>query len=1051
MTTEIIINLEESRAARVLKKEEWVQQNAYVDFDNILERLLLKAKDYDPSGFEEIREHYHETIFIGGERGFGKTTFILNKFDELKDKSTNRRVCPLGIIDPTLIKKDKERVFLDIVSRIKKEVDKHSYNPSASQFQKGEYEEWLGHLRRLAVGLSQLDSHGGSEQEYFDEYMFLEKGLDDIRQGTSLELDFHKFVERSKHILKIDAFIVVFDDIDTDFKSGWPVLEVIRKYLTTPHLVVVLCGDPNLYTKLVRMQQWGMLDGLAKYEQKNHSVIENLVDELEEQYMLKILKPINWIHMRSVKFYMDQPFNQYSITVKKTADGYPYPIMELLSQLCSKVLKTTSALIPLYKIANDRYSKEVMDMLLAAPIRTLIAVLNVSIKLVEFDTGVSRPLPEEIYHDLTDIFLPVMFRYQYGIREIANIDSNSSLKQLVINLNQLGVLVEGHRLRGELLDKEKNIFFLVLGTHYSRYLSRHPAGYIDYFIILGLAREMALQWPFRETNDKSSIDTPQKRMERYIKHVGIDSSENSLQTARKFISFFRAQSSRRTIRTGTLRLYPEEVQSSDLSMFWKKYFSKKNREEVDKLLEKVKNSKKLRGRNPAEIEQDVNEELHPLVGGTERGAIGQMWRFAIKRHLYHKNIDLGQPEDAQRNKTGQKKKQIFQNYFNTVRTLERAIVSYQRYFVTLLVSTNMSRGGEYIPYASFFNLLGTISLILSADNAQGIHDSLYKYSQIRVFPTYETGAGSSVELGVKNVYEFSPLADQAISDEHRDEIIDGFNKFCNLLDLWRSQAIRLEGHPLPVELIARIWGRFYAAINYMDNVLPNNDLFVGNVMHRVIVSFLNAVLVELLMDNYGDSIQLNLRQPILRDRVFTENLDCLYKMESYGKPCYEFFSFIFACPVWGLYLCPRNDFMTKDNPVMYEYLERTSAYFDIPKADLMDIFEVKYGDSNNTFRNLYTPLNSIMVMISRPSFEVSDDTVIQLVEDFGPVILEQAREFKDSGKLFAGKNITAFINNCIRIITEEIEDKEAAESISKSKKAKDLIKKHLITAGYITK
>ncbi|MCD8079453.1 MAG: hypothetical protein LUF04_03295 [Bacteroides sp.] len=49
---------------------------------------------------------------------------------------------------------------------------------------------------------------------------------------------------------------MAFDDVDTDFAKGWPVMETIRKYLTSPQLITILSGDINLYTLLIRKKQW---------------------------------------------------------------------------------------------------------------------------------------------------------------------------------------------------------------------------------------------------------------------------------------------------------------------------------------------------------------------------------------------------------------------------------------------------------------------------------------------------------------------------------------------------------------------------------------------------------------------------------------------------------------------------------------------------------------------------------------------------------------------------------------------------------------------------
>jgi hypothetical protein len=78
-----------------------------------------------------------------------------------------------------------------------------------------------------------------------------------------IEHKFHIFIERSLHFIGKECFLMAFDDVDTDFSRGWPVLEVIRRYLTSPRWITVVCGDLDLFAILVRGKQW------SNFEEKN--------------------------------------------------------------------------------------------------------------------------------------------------------------------------------------------------------------------------------------------------------------------------------------------------------------------------------------------------------------------------------------------------------------------------------------------------------------------------------------------------------------------------------------------------------------------------------------------------------------------------------------------------------------------------------------------------------------------------------------------------------------------------------------------------------------
>lgn len=63
--------------------------------------------------------------------------------------------------------------------------------------------------------------------------------------------NFNRFVEQSLELIKKKAFLICFDDIDTDFTKGWPILEILRKYLQ-PKIITILSGHVELYSAIVR-------------------------------------------------------------------------------------------------------------------------------------------------------------------------------------------------------------------------------------------------------------------------------------------------------------------------------------------------------------------------------------------------------------------------------------------------------------------------------------------------------------------------------------------------------------------------------------------------------------------------------------------------------------------------------------------------------------------------------------------------------------------------------------------------------------------------------
>ncbi len=74
---------------------------------------------------------------------------------------------------------------------------------------------------------------------------------------NNLEERFHIYIRETLKLLDKKCIVIPFDDIDTDFKKGFEILEVLRKYITSGQIITILTGDLELYSKLVRKKPTG--------------------------------------------------------------------------------------------------------------------------------------------------------------------------------------------------------------------------------------------------------------------------------------------------------------------------------------------------------------------------------------------------------------------------------------------------------------------------------------------------------------------------------------------------------------------------------------------------------------------------------------------------------------------------------------------------------------------------------------------------------------------------------------------------------------------------
>ena len=308
----LIINLSNSGMGRFDEHNDILQRDALKRLDVLIVEQLNDISDEIQDSYAKISEtslsyqRIHNAMLIQGGRGSGKTTFLLNALRRLNapqtmDKSTESDIAKaaaslyvLPMVDPTLIE-TKENIIIVILSMIEAAIA-HVVDDS------GKMEKVR---QSLAEGLGLLDGIGPDSaygNEWEDANWVMSRGLHKAKKGRMFELKFGVYLEVALAMLNKKAFVIAFDDVDTNFNHGHTILETIRKYLTSPRLVLLLSGDLDLYGRLLRRNIYGTFgEQVLKYDPdiigKDKHNLGHAVLELEEQYLLKIVPPQNRIPM----------------------------------------------------------------------------------------------------------------------------------------------------------------------------------------------------------------------------------------------------------------------------------------------------------------------------------------------------------------------------------------------------------------------------------------------------------------------------------------------------------------------------------------------------------------------------------------------------------------------------------------------------------------------------------------------------------------------------------------------------------------------------------
>ena len=240
----------------------------------------------------------HNAILVYGERGSGKTVFISNIEDNVKE---NHYVF-LDIVDPTLLSDSKVidgcEAFCSILIGIVHEYLKRKVfsKDSISEQDKNAYTK---NFREVADCLSSLKNAKN------------ESGLDSIFfHGNAIALeqklhDFFAFV--SKTLLNGKMLCFRLDDVDMSFDFGFLCLETMRKYFSSPWVIPIVCGDISLYQHLVENEY---LSSFSKCDAKWKGVLEK--ENYSSKYLTKIFP--NNLRLKIVRCadFVSQNYNQIS-------------------------------------------------------------------------------------------------------------------------------------------------------------------------------------------------------------------------------------------------------------------------------------------------------------------------------------------------------------------------------------------------------------------------------------------------------------------------------------------------------------------------------------------------------------------------------------------------------------------------------------------------------------------------------------------------------------------------------------------------------------------
>ena len=218
----------------------------------------------------------HNAILVYGARGSGKTVFISNIEENIKEDHYEF----LDIVDPTLLSDSKvindSEAFCSILVGIVHEhlKEKVFSKKSVNDQDKNSYTKIF---REVADCLSSLKNAKN------------ESGLDSIffhGNALALEQKLHEFFAVvSQKLLNDKMLCFRLDDVDMSFKSGFLCLETMRKYFSSPWVIPIVCGDIGLYQQLVTKEY---ISSFSTFDVNGKRVVPHGWEDFSSKYLTKI-------------------------------------------------------------------------------------------------------------------------------------------------------------------------------------------------------------------------------------------------------------------------------------------------------------------------------------------------------------------------------------------------------------------------------------------------------------------------------------------------------------------------------------------------------------------------------------------------------------------------------------------------------------------------------------------------------------------------------------------------------------------------------------------
>ncbi|MBF0448732.1 MAG: hypothetical protein HQL67_11070 [Magnetococcales bacterium] len=305
--------------------ETLLQQEAYRKASRILKEIRKKLRmadqiDHASNDDDDLHpsSRKHHIIFVEGHRGAGKTTFLLNlsTFLRIEESELAHDFKMLSPIDPTIADESDHfistllaHVMRTVSRQLRKRQNTYGSHDNSSERLESDYNSACRDVLESMEAL--LDQKRGDELSRSVAMVALKQA------GMELERNLDRLFKVIARIFDCKAIILPIDDIDMEPARGYEILEVLRKYLVSPHVVPVVSGTYDYYCEIVEQYYLKSISpyGIGAGPDNNSGGVVCRARKFSNAYLHKLFPIPHRIHLKPIENILAQE------EIKLVADG----------------------------------------------------------------------------------------------------------------------------------------------------------------------------------------------------------------------------------------------------------------------------------------------------------------------------------------------------------------------------------------------------------------------------------------------------------------------------------------------------------------------------------------------------------------------------------------------------------------------------------------------------------------------------------------------------------------------------------------------------------